>query len=300
MEYEKFINTVREKIQERLGGECIVEIKETLKNNSSRFIGIHIRKSGNTAAPLIYLEQQYREYLEGETFENIIQKIIKVYENAVGKELLLDEESITFEKCQKQIFYKLISQKENEELLWEVPYIPFLDLAIVFAILFKQDEDGVESMRINHEIKKHWGISVKELLTCASRNTREIFPPRLIKLEDLILDNFSKRETLQYDEISIDMPSFLVLTNRTGINGATTILYPGELKEIARKAGGDLYILPSSIHEVLIVPCSKDYNLQELSKLVQNVNRTQVSQEEILSNFAYRYHYETDSFEMDE
>ena len=113
---------------------------------------------GNTAAPLIYLEQQYREYLEGETFENIIQKIIKVYENAVGKELLLDEESITFEKCQKQIFYKLISQKENEELLWEVPYIPFLDLAIVFAILFKQDEDVYKRQRVGKAAK------VKELV----------------------------------------------------------------------------------------------------------------------------------------
>ena len=85
-----------------------------------------------------------------------------------------------------------------------------------------------------------------------------------------------------------------LLTNQMGYNGAAAILYEGVLKNFAEEVGKDLILLPSSIHEVLLLPDNGDSDYEALSALVREVNEAQVRREEWLSDHVYRYLKEED------
>ena len=95
-------------------------------------------------------------------------------------------------------------------------------------------------------------------------------------------DMGAAEQTLQADEP-------YVITNSNGINGASVILYTDILKEIGGFLGEDYYLLPSSIHEMLAIPVSAPMDEKEMHEMVEEVNRSCVVSEEILSDSVYRY-----------
>ncbi|MCM1233743.1 MAG: DUF5688 family protein, partial [Ruminococcus flavefaciens] len=153
-----------------------------------------------------------------------------------------------------------------------------------------------------NELQKKWEISTKTLFQLAQANTMRLFPKRICYMREMLQEMLSEPEFLQeiYGENpeADDTADPLVLSNEKGINGATVLLYPDCLKELSEFCAGDFYVLPSSIHEILAVPASRNFVPEKLEKMVHEVNACCLQEDEILSDHIYYYSVEDSSLEI--
>lgn len=224
----------------------------------------------------------------------------------ISKSQILSEFNLeSFEDAKKKIIYRLVDFGRNRKLLEDIPCIRYCDMAVTFYLLIEINENGqVAALIHNHHMRK-WNVDVDTLYRLAKRNTPRLLPPSLSSIVD-ILERIGREHTQDEDmeEVSGYLPGeqtrgFLhVLTNRESMYGAAVILYDGVLRRFAKKRGSDLYILPSSIHEVLLMPCTTQMEAAWLRKTVREINQTKVSKEEVLSDNVYLYSRKTDQVSL--
>ena len=182
-----------------------------------------------------------------------------------------------------------------------MPYIPFLDCAVTFLCIAKMDDNGFGSIRITNEHLKEWGITVAELFWSAYENTKRLLPASIRTMEEILIDLLGQEIAASDEEekegilelISANpkesKASMYVMTNNLGINGAGCLLYREELDAFEEWIGGDFYILPSSIHELILVPDAAEFSSSALEEMVKDINDTKVPLEEVLSDEVYLY-----------
>lgn len=308
MDYDSFVSTVHLIMKERMGEGYDVRICKVLKNNSQELHSLVIRKEELNIAPNIYLKPYYEAYLEGVGLVELMDRLCMLYQSCPVPEL--DHNfSYTLEEMKPYIFYRLVSYDRNQKLLASVPHLRYLDLAITFHCLVRDDEEGIGTIRITNEHMKLWEITPDKLRELAVRNTQKLFPATIRSMEEVLLgmlpealpDEFNDLKTLGLDKSLMAEEGqrarmkMYILTNKKGINGASCLLYKDVIRTFAKQLKSDLYLLPSSIHEIILIPQDRDMRLDTLSKMVEEVNRTQVADEEVLSDHVYYYSLETDT-----
>ena len=127
----------------------------------------------------------------------------------------------------------------------------------------------IKSIKITNELLDKYGVSKEELHKAAMQNSEKIFPAKYYKTNDLV--------------------PFNILTNEIGYLGAAALFYPNQMEKIAASLGGNYFVLPSSIHEVLVLPDDGNLNYMELEQMVKEVNETTVDRKDQLSNNVYYY-----------
>ena len=183
--------------------------------------------------------------------------------------------------------------EKNKELLSEIPFRHYLDLALIYCVAV--DNDGLHgTVTIHNSHLEAWGLDEEELYLEALKNTPENYKPALNSLKSVVGAVFGLEGAESGEALRDDFESLYVASNETSCNGAAVILYPGFLKVISETVGSDLYLLPSSIHEFILVPACSNVSPDDLSDMVKNVNFTVVSPEEILSDSVYFYNRSTD------
>lgn len=189
------------------------------------------------------------------------------------------------EEIKDKILFQLMNAEKNQELLDQLPHGTCLDLAIVF-FYFEDEGDSRQKLCLfdNQQMERH-GVSVKELREWAAKNTPRLLPVSFHSMEELLREFHIWTPSGQNPE---PLPLY-VLTNVKMFLGAACIFYPGVLESIGDAVQRDFYILPSSIHECIILPAAEGYSKEELEKIVLQVNETQVPEQEILSNYVYYY-----------
>ena len=174
-----------------------------------------------------------------------------------------------------------------------VPHVRVLDLALVFCCLVDASTLGTATILIYNQHLKLWNLTKDDLCSLAYKNTPILLPCEIRDMSDVIADLFSHAGPVSgFEDIAGVIPMY-VLTNKTKLNGSACILYHNLLQDFAETIESDLYLLPSSVHEILILPSYIDNTPKELSDIVREVNRTQLSAEEILSDHVYFYSRET-------
>lgn len=192
---------------------------------------------------------------------------------------------LNWERIKTKVMFRLVMARGQEKLLEQAPHIRFLDLAVIFYILDASERDSiVRAFTITNRQLEVWGVSKEILCEEASRNMPRRFPAVIQNVED-ILAQFG------IGPVKEEKPniSLYVLSNKEHFFGAACILYDEILKGVAEKLQGDLLILPSSIHEVLVIPDTGWQDYEALNAMVRAVNREVVSREEQLSDHIYRY-----------
>jgi hypothetical protein len=318
MEYNQFLQTIKERVEKAFGEEYLVELNHIIKNNSIELDGIVIFKEGEKISPNIYLNSYFYKADEEKGIGDAVSDIIDIYKETMGKDGGEELEiPFEFEEMKDNIIYRLVNFKRNEKILKDIPYIRFLDLAIIFTCLVKQSKDGIGTLRLNNLLIDGWGVNKKKLLQLAHENTQRIFPATIRTMNEVICDILtegklfegkekqSQEEKMDDRTVSIlsqmnqeKINSLYVLSNSDGINGSGALLYQDVIKDFANQIESDVYILPSSIHEVILVPYQASISKKTLSQLVWDVNRTQVPLEEILSDEVYLYQRKNNSFEV--
>lgn len=298
MNYDEFLECIKNMVTDIIQEKSSVEINTIVKNNGKSYNGLTINPEDINISPTIYVNNYYMEYIQGRNIENIVQEIMELYNSSkFGEKIKLDFFT-NFQKASKNIVFKLINFEKNENQLKEIPYIKFRDLAIVFYYLVDREELKNATIQIKNSHLKLWNISLEQLYQISKENTPKLLPYELKNMEEIlnemIIEEYDTDNDFIFDN---DNFSMYVLTNKIKQNGAACILYKDILREFSKKIGNDLYILPSSVHEVILVPARPKDEYYELSQMVIEVNTTNVKDEEVLSDHVYYYSMEKDTIE---
>ena len=282
MTYYQFIQAVEMKVKEVVDPGVSVGLHTAEKMNGVTKQGIILSREGVNISPTIYLEEYFRQYRYGKSIEMIVCDIIRLYRE-VRFETSWDEEMLhTFETVKDKIIYRVINYEKNEKLLKEVPHVRYQDLAITFYVLLEITQHGTATMLIHNEHLEKWNVSKEMIYERAHINTERLLPYNFQTMS-AVIEELTGGETEYDDEI------LYVLSNSLRSFGAVTFLYENRLEGVGEYLGENFYVLPSSVHEVIIIPESLAPPKDMLSKMVSDINETQVGEEEILSDHAYYY-----------
>lgn len=293
MVYEKFLESIKSSVQQKLGTELQVMIHPIMKNNGNVFDGLSILSPASPFSPTVYLNAYYDEAERGLPLSVITEQIVLLYEEQTPLPESLSKELGDLDSVKDKIAYKIIGVPANTGLLPDVPHLIFLDLALVLYLIVSENEDGQMIALIHNEHLRMWNVTKETLFTLADRNTPLMLPPRILPIESALM------EINSHEDGGIIFPEFpsislTVLTNQNGINGAAAMLYKDVLKNFAEQEKDDLLILPSSIHEVLLTPVKKALPYEELNTMVSLINQSDVPPEDRLSDHIYYYSREKD------
>jgi hypothetical protein len=304
MEMNEFAGKVRDAVEKKLGEAYKVEVRKVQKNNGVMLHGLLILNDDRNVIPTLYLEPFWEAYVSGVTLAEIVRRLIKIYREDLPKTKVDIGFFGNFDEVSERICYRLIRQKGNEELLQEIPYIPFLDLAVCFFYAYSGEALGEGTILIRNSHMELWHTDTKKLMSLAQENTPELFPWKYDSMEQVL------REMMKEEEYSGSLPEeeereslfavtpLWVLTNRQRVHGASCILYPGLLKRLAAAEKRNFYLLPSSIHEVILLAEQGSETPQRLKDMIAEVNRTQVAPEEVLSDSLYYYDFREENVKI--
>lgn len=284
LSFEGFCACVRLDIKHRLGNAEVM-VKEVVKVNDVKKKGIIIQEAdGSNVTPTIYLNELYTEYLRGTRLEQIERKIIAAYR---FNRPMNDFDATPFKDwnwVKKRVVFRLISMELNREYIRNVPNFPYLDLAVIFCCRLDTEELGEASIPIFNSHLGMWGITAEGLYAAAMENTPRLFPPVIQSMDEVIQGLMGVQGEME----DMDPPMY-VLSNTSRNFGSACILYKGVLEKFADRMGADLYILPSSRHEVILIPAIEKMDVREMDELVRGMNTEHLQQEEVLSNHVYRF-----------
>ena len=293
MEMKEFALKVQKGVSRRLGAEAQVKLQEVTKNNGVVLQGLSIGRQGRNVSSTVYLDAFYEMYGQGTAMNAIVEKIAALYlKDAPGESVDMDFFQ-DFDMVKERIAYRLINAGRNEELLKRIPHIRFLDLAVCFYYAFSHEELGKGIITIYNNHMELWHTSTRELLSLAQENTKRIFGVQCRPLVDVLgelVDGIPCQDGKEdeYDEL-LRMVPMKILSNGDRVHGAACLLYPGLLQEICGKEEKNYYILPSSVHEVILLADDGAEDPEKLREMVREVNEQQVEPEEVLSDSVYYY-----------
>lgn len=297
MEFTSFKTLVKEEIERRAGEAYSVRLNDVMKNNGVVLCGLTVMQDDSNISPTIYLNNYYEAYENGQaTLGMVINDVMDVYnKNKVNRKLDM-RYFLNYESVKGRIAYKLINTQKNKELLKDIPHMEFLDLSIVFQFLISDENIGAASILIHNAHAKLWGVDERELYKRAMQNTPKLLQYELKNMRDVIggilhseINQYHEGDYNEYmEELGRCIPMY-VLSNKNRTDGAACMLYPDLIGDFAKAMGSDLYIIPSSIHELLLLPAGDDDESGYIRDIIREVNETQLLEEEILSDSLYIY-----------
>lgn len=299
--YETFEAKVVEYVRTHIDEGVSAEITEVTKNNGVVLKGLALKEDDSSISPTVYLERYYDAYEGGRSIESIGEEIIEVYHKGNLGEFFDVTDFLDFEKAKKRIVYKLVNYEKNKVLLKQIPHKPFLDMAVVYYYLLENEQLDNATILIYNNHLESWNTTAKEIDEIAAHNTPLLLKEDLHSITEVLYQIMKKRneeeaaKLLELENEEEGDPVMYVLSNRNKIFGAAAILYSGVLKAFSDKLKKDLFILPSSVHEVILIPKDETMEWEKLQEMVQEVNSTQVEDVEILSDSVYCYQRNKDS-----
>ncbi len=202
-----------------------------------------------------------------------------------------------FNKVKDYIVYKVVNHDSNIGLLAGVPHVNYLDLAIIFYRIMPEtvDLEEKEVVLIGNEVLFLWDVTVEDLMNAAGANTSRILGVKIRGILSTIAEYLDEVSLYEIAEEEDNYIPLYVVSNKYSYNGASVILYKDLLKAIAAKLKSDIYIIPSSIHEIIVVKSIKgcEIDTDGLKELIAHINDTSLPEAEVLSNSLYFYSRDT-------
>lgn len=268
-------------------------VVETMKNNNVTRVGITFHEQGDKVGPVIYMEPYREAATDGRPMSEIMREIAGIASRSMDKtELFGSLDYGDYESVKEYLSVTLINGRDNRQMLSRMPHRQMGDLALILELKFPMEE-GVGSIKVSREMAELWAVDKDTLFAQAQENGLKAEPPSLQRMEDTMLSLAFDRdaaENLLENPAPEEVPSQLyVLSNMSKNKGAAVLSYPGVLEKADQLFPKGFYILPSSIHELLIVPKSPEIDPRELGEMVRAVNRAEVAKEEQLSDRVYEY-----------
>lgn len=276
-----------------------------IKNNISK-LGITIELPNVKVTPIIYVDDMYDYYKNVNDLDYTLKKAISMIENEINsiKNKFDDNIYNEIKDIKGNVLPRLVNTKRNQVMLNDIPHREFLDMSIIYYIeKYDFKLDMVRSIRITNDLMKSQNLSEEQLYHNSMKNMLEKEKSLLTPMIKIIMKlRFGTDIKLEGKGITKDDfldGEFIVLSNEHGINGSRQMLNINTLIKASEIAKSDLYILPSSIHEVLIISVNEiNASPSELKDMVSEVNLSEVSEEERLTDNVYIFRRDTNTIEI--
>ena len=291
MDYSIFKEVIKEGILERFD-DINIEIKEITKNNGIILDGMIISKKDSKISPTFYLNDFYESFNNGTDLDTIIDTICNAYaehENDFEFDVCSFE---NFDDVKSRIMYRLVNTRLNSGILDTIPHREYLDLSIVYYVLVKDINFENGSILINNSHMEMWGTDEDTLFELAGINTQQNFKVDLMSMYDMLTELMIKRGEDEDAVMEMLKPmddKMFVLTNESRHYGAACLIYKDVISDFSKKNDCDVIVIPSSIHELILIGRNEEESLDAFNEMVTEVNATQLLPQEILSDHVYIY-----------
>lgn len=301
---KKLIETINEKTE-----NAVIEAKEVIGNNGVKRHGLVMKGTTQYTNPVIYIDKEYERYSDEEEIDDIYdisQRIIQIYELSKNEDIGQEEmvKNINdWNWAKNKVMFTLVNTEKNKEVLKAVPSTPFLDLSYTYYIQLQNGNFENGNVRIKNEYLDRWNITLEELHKQAVKNLMKFTEEEMEHMVDVVLkilfegnNEFKEEGTKFIREVNSESEysEMHVLSTTSHIYGAVYMFYSSKIKALADKLDSDLYILPSSIHELILIPVLENEEVETLRKMVNQVNEESVENIDYLSDNVYRFNRNTE------
>ena len=303
MKYAEFIVGLKTNVEKKfMGSGAEVVINSVIKNNDSIKDGLMLKKEEGKPSPLFYLDDMYRYYQCGADIETISCMIMDLYKKQLSLEgqLITDTAELRdLEHVKEHITYKLLNREWNRHYLENAVYIEYLDLAVVFYCTYiTEPERNVYSVKVTEELLNDWNVNREYLLELAGENTRKMMGVSVKEINEVLKEGYDMDDMLKEAVDDSEREPMYILSNISAGYGAVNILIPGVLSDIAKEMGDDLYIIPSSVHEVILIPVNTRLRREEIDDMVKDINGCLADSRDVLADHVYIYSRHEDRITM--
>ncbi|MBP8969481.1 MAG: hypothetical protein KBG42_09405 [Lachnospiraceae bacterium] len=288
MTIKEYSGNMKQALEKILGEGYEVEEALIGKNNGVQLDALVIRTSGMNIAPTLYLKSYFENYEDGETIQDGAMRLAEDFRRALPDEGFDVSFYEDYDLVKEGLSYKLISAERNSELLSDVPHVPFLDLAIVFYYAFENRGLPDGTILIKNKHMEMWGVSTEQLMRDAGENAPKSLPG-VCRDMCSVLERIYPGKSEEIFPANEPMLPMYVLSNSRMVNGAAAMLYPDILHNLSESLKSDLYIIPSSVHEVIVLSRNMAGDEKSLREMIHTVNETQLEPQDVLSDSLYFY-----------
>lgn len=258
---EDFARMIRQQVEKALPEQlqgARVWTENVLKDSDRTLTGLCVRKEGANDYPRIYLEDYERAFRNGQSLGPILEDILQAVEaNSLQQELQETARDITAdpEEARKRVSYRLLNLGRNIQNITTRPHRVQGEFVYVYSL----ELGSGGRVKVDSRLADKLHLTEPELYDLAVKNSPVITPAEVLTVG----------QALGFPGNHPD--DMIVISNTEHFDGAVAVLYPGVDEQLRERLGGDYYVLPSSVHEVLAIPKEPD-RLEFLEEMVRNIN----------------------------
>lgn len=291
LSYQEFSVCIKEHLKTYTSPDMEVTYGSRNRRGGKPKDTIEFKRKGEDFGRIFYIEDMYREYLQGAGPELIAKGVAQMCTGDMPESM---RGLFQYEQVKDRLTLRLVNYEKNREMLEDLIYRRFLDLALVCRVICPSDDGEIHTTIVTGSLLSRWGVTEDEVFAQAEKCVRKSEPAILRPLRDLLTE-------LDPDGIGPNRESDLyVLTSKNGIAGASALLTSDYVRSLAQKLERDILVLPSSIHEVLLLPDWGEWEVGSLRKIVKDINHTVVPEEDYLSDNVYRYRLAEHEFVLEQ
>lgn len=298
MTYEYFLEQAKGDIEKGLkeyGLECETAIVSVEKLQMQSYRGIQVRTKGEKIGTSLNLIPYWEQTEEGTSYhlvlDEIVQEILRLLEEVPSIDIKIP---YTYEEIRNRLMFQIVSTEDNKGILSTLPHVELEDMSVVFRVDFGAYPDGNTTMLVTNEMMDLYGITTDRLY----QNTKKIAPlthPAIVKRLDVMMNELSGG--MFPEEEDEDCPMYVVSTECRSY-GAAAILYPGILEQISEELETDFFLLPSSLHEMILVKDEGAFGAEGLAQMVRDINASEINREDKLTDSVYYYKRKEQEFRL--
>lgn len=248
MDYKEFKEKLKEVLAERFA-PVVIEENSIQKLQEQDYDALTLRKQGENIGLNMNVTAMYASYEDGMGFDDIVSRAVQMVESGFKGRLDIDFSMLNdYEQMKSLLTMQVVSKEANVDMLQKIPHQELEDLAVVYRFVLSQNETGAASVLVTNELMERYGVTHEQIHADAEQYSPESRPATLRGLYGVVNDMMGGEAIEPTEDESMYVASVV-----GAMSGAGVIAYPGFLEQAAEKIGGDFFVLPSSIHEVLLV-----------------------------------------------
>ena len=289
MTYDDFTERLAQGMQRDLGQEypgISVQVMHVARLQGQSYDGISIHVPGKKLATTVNPREYYDQIQNGETdFTSVLRRFCRSADEVLNKTPDIDVKPIgDYNQMKQHLQIQMVPTLANLDMLSRLPHLQMADLSAVFRFVLSEDM----TILVTNRMLEEYGVTESQVQRDALNNAPKEFPAQIRPLATVLAGMMGDEDMME--EMPEPDSSTLYVASIPGLSyGAGVIAYPTFMEQAAEKLGGDFFILPSSIHEVLLLKDDGKTDYRGLEAMVCEINQTQVAPEDRLSDFVYHY-----------
>ncbi|SCY10881.1 DUF5688 family protein [Butyrivibrio sp. INlla14] len=303
MDYEQFKETLADDVKARIAeteiGTIDVEFHEVNKVNYG-YEAMTVKPEDERIGVNLNVDQLFEKYQETGDYDQVLGGAVDAVQRGFENRPDIDLNSLTdYEAMKSKLSLEVISKETNADVLENVPHKDMEDMAVVYRFVLDSDSAGRSSVLVTNNMLDNYGITPEQLNQDALENAPVIRPAEIKGMSEVMYEIMGPdAEAMGIPQIDPKDEQMFVATVPDKTGGAGVIAYPNFMEEAAEKVGGSYFVLPSSLHEVILVPDDGRMSASELENMVKEVNATQVDPQDKLTDHVYHYDANEHIFEL--